>query len=232
MKRLSKSEVLGRICIPIVETTVNKALRTIKEADPFADIIELRVDYLKKVELEPLMNDHRKPLIITNRRKGEGGRYVKDERNRVAILREAITLGAEYVDVEVETEGSLLKDLVANKKGAQIVLSFHNFQSTPPPEELKGLWGRMNRLGADIVKIVTFARSWEDNLLILSLIPFAKKRKHKILAFCMGKKGRMSRVFAPLLGAEWTYASLRKSRASAPGQLNIWQMGEIWEKLR
>jgi 3-dehydroquinate dehydratase type I len=90
----------------------------------------------------------------------------------------------------------------------------------------------MHELGADILKVVTFARSWEDNLITFSLIPYAKREGYEIVTFCMGEKGRMSRIFAPMLGIAWTYASLRNNRASAPGQLNVLEMRRIWENLR
>jgi 3-dehydroquinate dehydratase type I len=90
----------------------------------------------------------------------------------------------------------------------------------------------MIRLGADVVKIVPFARSWEDNLNILSLIPLAKEKKQKIVAFCMGEKGKISRIFSPFLGAAWTYASLSQSKVSAPGQLTVRELRMIWEKMR
>jgi 3-dehydroquinate dehydratase type I len=90
----------------------------------------------------------------------------------------------------------------------------------------------MVRLEADVVKIVSFARSWEDNLNILSLLPFAKERKQKIVAFCMGEKGKISRIFSPFLGAAWTYASLNQSRTSAPGQLTAQALKDIWKKMR
>ncbi len=90
----------------------------------------------------------------------------------------------------------------------------------------------MIRLRADVIKIVTFANSWEDNLSILSLIPFAKERRQKIIALCMGEKGKISRIFSPSLGAAWTYASPDRSRASAPGQLTVRELKDIWEKMR
>jgi 3-dehydroquinate dehydratase type I len=85
--------------------------------------------------------------------------------------------------------------------------------------------------GAEVVKIVSFARSFEDNLKVLSLIPYARERKQKIVAFCMGEKGKMSRIFAPLMGAAWTYASLKRQKASAPGQLTALELKRIWERL-
>ena len=221
-----------KVCIPIVETTVEKALIAIKKVNRWADLIELRADYLKRVKLALLLENRRKPFIVTNRRKEEGGKYKGEERKRVSVLQEAIDLGADYVDVELATERSFLQGLIRNKKGTQVILSFHDFRGTPSPKELQRLFGQMVRLEADVTKIVSFARSWEDNLSILSLIPLAKARKQKIVAFCMGEKGKVSRLFSPFLGAAWTYASLNKSRASAPGQLTVRELKGIWEKVR
>jgi 3-dehydroquinate dehydratase type I len=173
----------------------------------------------------------KKPLIVTNRRREEGGRYEGDEKKRLAILREAADLGADFVDAELDSERSLLKELINHKNGSRIILSFHDFRRTPSPGQLRNLCGRMMGWGAEVVKIVSFAHSFEDNLKILSLIPYARERKQKIVAFCMGEKGKMSRIFAPLMGAAWTYASLKRQKASAPGQLTALELKRIWERL-
>jgi 3-dehydroquinate dehydratase type I len=223
---------VGKICIPIVETTMGDTLIAIKEANRLADLIELRVDYLRNVRLALLLQNRKKPFIVTNRKKEEGGQYKGEERKRLGLLQEAIELGADYIDVELTTERSLFRDLLRNKRGTQVILSFHDFRRTPSLKKLQRLLGQMVRLEADVIKIVSFARSWEDNLTILSLIPFAKARKQEIVAFCMGEKGKVSRFFSPFLGAAWTYASLSGVKASAPGQLTVGEMKEIWEKLK
>jgi 3-dehydroquinate dehydratase type I len=231
-QRVRKVKNVQKLCIPIVETTIGKALITIKKVNRSADLIELRVDYLKRGELAPLLENRQKPLIVTHRRKEEGGKYKGGERERLSVLQEAIDLGADYIDVELATERSLLRGLIGNKGGTRVILSYHDFQRTPSLKELQRLCGQMIRLDADVVKIVPFARSWEDNLTILSLIPYAKERRQKIVAFCMGEKGKLSRVFSPFLGAAWVYASLNRTRASAPGQLTVGEMREIWEMLK
>jgi len=223
---------MARICVSIVETTAGKALGAIKEADRVADLIELRTDYLSEPRLKPLMLGRKRPFVVACRPKEERGKYSGDEGKRFGILQEAVTLGAEYVDVEVRSARGPVKDLIKNKGRSRIILSFHDYRGTPSRKELTRLFDRMHRMGADIVKIVTLADSWEDNLSVLSLIPYARNRKQEILAFCMGEKGKMSRIFSPWMGGAWTYASLRKNRASAPGQLTVLEMKSVWEKLR
>lgn len=223
---------MPKVCVPIIETTIEKACCSIREARQRADLIELRVDYLRKPELKPLMEGYGKSFIVTNRRREEGGKCKGGERRRLRILREAIELGAEYVDVEIESNSFLLKDLLSDRQKTRMILSFHNFQKTPSPAELKRLYDRTVQWRPDVIKVATFARSWEDNLKVLSLIPHARREKQKIVAFCMGEKGRMSRIVSPLMGADWTYASLSKNRISAPGQLTVAEMREIWERLK
>jgi shikimate dehydrogenase len=81
--------------------------------------------------------------------------------------------------------------------------------------------------GAAIVKIVTLAKSAEDNLKVLSMIPYAQKHFQKIIAMCMGVEGRISRVVAPLLGAYLSFAVLDPCAQSAPGQLTVREIRQI-----
>jgi 3-dehydroquinate dehydratase-1 len=227
-----KDKYPGRICLPIVERSLGKALSAIEKANGLADLIELRLDYLREPELPTLLKVGEKPFIVTNRRKEEEGKYRGEEKKRLEILRQAVDLGVAYVDVETRSKRSSLLELIKNKRGTRLVLSFHDFERTLSPGALRVLCGRMIRYGADVIKIATLARSFEDNLKILSLIPYARERNQEIVAFAMGEKGKMSRIFAPLMGAAWTYASLDRKRTSAPGQLTAGELREIWERLR
>lgn len=229
MKRSLRDEIRGRVCIPVVETKMDDALKKIVEASLVADLIELRVDYLKEPDLELLLNRREKPIIVTNRRREEGGRYQGHEKKRLSILREAIDIGADYVDVEMVSKG--IKSFVKKKGKTKLILSWHDFKKTHSLKELRNLLEEMLQRGADIAKIVTLARSFEDNLKLLSLIPYGRERKLETIAFCMGDMGRMSRIFAPLFGAPWTYASMDKNHISAPGQLTVKEIKEFWRHL-
>jgi 3-dehydroquinate dehydratase type I len=211
---------------------VEKAIRAMARARRLADFVELRVDYMKNPGWELVLKAREMPCIVTNRRREEGGRYRGEEKNRLAILQQAIDLGSEFVDLELESGKSAIFELMENNIKTRLILSCHDFKKTPPLKELQDLCRRMIRYGADVIKIVTFAQSWEDNLKILSLIPYALERKQKVVALGMGGKGKMSRIFAPLMGAEWTYASLDRKRTSAPGQLTARELKEIWGRLR
>jgi len=230
-RRSGKGETTGKICVSIVETTHDKAVRAIQEGNRVADLVELRVDYLKNPKLERVPISEKDRFILTCRRKAEGGRYAGNEKSRFGILKEAVELGFGYVDVELESERPLREDLMENRKKTRVILSYHHFRTTPSQKELQKVTDDMIRLGADVAKVVTFAQIWEDNLRVLSLIPYAKEKGQNIVAFCMGENGKMSRIFAPWFGSAWTYAALSKAKASAPGQLTVREMKNLWEML-
>ena len=224
------------MCICIAENSLEGARAAIDRAMPHADLIEIRADYLAETDLVPILTQRTKPFIVTNRRKEEGGRFEGEERKRLEILRQAMDQGADYIDVEMGSEEVLLQSLIEeqrrNCEKTELLLSYHDFRETPSSPALYDLFDRMIEIKAKIVKIVTFAQSYEDNLRILSLIPYAKKRGQEIIAFCMGEKGKVSRVLAPMMGAVWVYASSSQGRGSAPGQLTAQELRELWRQLK
>ena len=229
MKRSPKNNH-PRICISIAEPTMGGALRSIRNAARSADLIELRLDFLPDADLGSLLGQGNLPFVVTNRRQAEGGSFGGDERARLEVLRRALDQGAAFVDVEMASARQWQKMAGRSTEG-HWVLSHHDFGGTPSPAFLRGLFQRMAARRPAVVKIVTMANSVEDNLSILSLIPYARKRGERIVAFCMGEKGKMSRVFAPLLGAAWTYARLQGKKAIAPGQLTAAELKALWKKI-
>jgi len=225
------------LCIPICAHTTEAALAQMEQAYPLADCLELRIDQIRNCNLEQLMQRRQpgKRILVTNRSKHEGGGFRGSERERIALLQEAVALGADLVDIEARTAKPLLKELKAEieKQGSrtQLIISSHDLKVTPSASALQKRFDACSTIGADIVKICTYARKMDDNLRVLGLIPYARKRGKEIIAFCMGEKGRISRVIAPLLGSYLSYASLDKGAESAPGQLTIAEMKEIQEIL-
>src|SRR3989338_8331989 len=88
------------ICIPIIANKLPDALHDMAEASMVADIIELRIDYIKDVDLKRLLEKRIKPVIVTNRPVREGGKFNGSEEERIELLKLALQLQADYVDVE------------------------------------------------------------------------------------------------------------------------------------
>jgi 3-dehydroquinate dehydratase type I len=103
----------------------------------------------------------------------------------------------------------------------------HILDNTPPREELGMILNNLAETGADIIKIVTRAQQHEDNLRVLDLIPLATGMGLKIIALCMGKEGRISRIASLLFGGYLTFASLDQGEESANGQIPVKEMREV-----
>jgi 3-dehydroquinate dehydratase type I len=105
-----------------------------------------------------------------------------------------------------------------------LIVSSHDFVNPPSEGSLIQKLEEIAALAPDIVKIVSRADTQEDNLKVLGLIPYARKSGQEIISFCLGEKGRMSRVMSLFLGAYMGFASLSKGEESAPGQLSLAEM--------
>ncbi|SEM15602.1 3-dehydroquinate dehydratase [Syntrophus gentianae] len=240
-------EGLGRVkvCIPVVGPGSDEALKQISAASPLADLLELRMDLISGGNLKDLVGEIRRnpfpvKIVVTHRKGEESGlspvaENSEREGERIAVLQEAILLGVDYVDIELSSPVALretLKSLIGEHLGrTQLIVSCHDFSSTPSDAALEDLWRACREAGARVIKIVTFARTMADNLRVLRLIPWSLGKGQEIVAFSMGELGKISRILAPLLGAHFTFASLEKETATAPGQLTAAELFRILEIL-
>jgi len=213
------------IAVPITAATAEEAIADIKIANEKADAIELRLDFLKEVNetiLAELLEQCKKPVIVTFMAQNFGASVEPTERR--FLLFKAAELGASYIDIDFGEDKDFLPGFSKNRKNARIILSFHDFEATPPLPELLQILSAMLSLPCHVVKIVTFANSEQDNDTILALISAAKKYGKQIIAFCMGPKGKKSRIQCIKMGSLLTFASLSKGKESAAGQLPIDKM--------
>lgn len=216
-----------RICVSIMAGSSDEALAKMETALTRADLVELRVDRIKNPDLGRLLAGRNKKVVVTNRRREEGGSFQGTENERMELLREAVCLGAGYVDVEAATGPLYIRELaemIGDRGVTKLIISHHNQTGTPGEGVLRKTVGVCRSLGADIVKVVTTARTPEDNLKVLRLIPYARRKGLEIIAFCMGDKGRISRVASPILGSFLSFASLERGEESAPGQMTVDEM--------
>jgi 3-dehydroquinate dehydratase I len=197
------------ICVSLAENNLTTCLEVLDKVE----IAEIRIDLAgwSDEEIRKIFS-LRKKLIATCR----PGKYTPEE--TAARLKTAIAAGATFVDVEYEAPEAYREDLItfAHAHQCDVIISYHNYELTPEMEELEQIMENCYRFGADLAKIATQVRVNRDNSKILSLY----KAPGRLVAIGMGDLGRISRIVAPFLGAEFTYASLNDAQATAPGQIN------------
>lgn len=193
----------------IVETVTAATTAELRAARDLAqgraDIVELRIDGVRDLDLPALLTDRRAPVIVTCRPVWEGGLFDGAEPDRLRLLRRARALGAEFIDVEFRADWRsvlLHSDAPADGAGAAegIVLSFHDFAGVPA--DLETIAAGMEAARADIVKIaVTPSRL--DECARLAAVGRALSNG---VVIGMGAKGAVTRLVPARFNACWTYA--------------------------
>jgi 3-dehydroquinate dehydratase / shikimate dehydrogenase len=200
---------MTHLCVPIFVTGIAKARRDIAAAlAAGADLVELRIDKVVRPSvIARLVHEHLKQIILTRRSKAEGGFSEGGSAPPIS--------GARYTDLELAT---VLRDptLVKQISPEGLILSFHDFRAKPP--KLDDLVKQANEFQAAVNKVVWMATNILDNLDVFRLL---KDARRPTIALCMGDAGLISRVLAKKFGAFLTFASLDDESATAPGQVTI-----------
>ncbi|MFM8323618.1 MAG: shikimate dehydrogenase [Pirellulaceae bacterium] len=183
------------------------------------ELVELRLDYIgRTIDLSRILKDRPTAVVITCRRKSDGGRWERPEDERRMLLRSAIATGVEYVDLEEDAAAAIPRYGKTKR-----IISFHNFQETPA--DLEAIHQRLLKHDADIVKIATLANTFSDVVRMLELMD---KSKVPTIGIAMGDMGGVTRLLAARFGAPFTYCSFDSERQIAPGQFSFKQMRDLY----
>jgi 3-dehydroquinate dehydratase/shikimate dehydrogenase len=187
-------------------------LTTARDHATAGDLIELRLDGVADLDVAAALGGCSRRVIVTCRPTWEGGAFDGSEEERQRILRHALSLGAEFVDVEWRAGF----DEVIAQAPSRVVLSFHDFDGVPA--DLDDRARQMRSVGTGFIKIAVKASRLADTLGLLTV-----GKGGNAIVIGMGDAGVPSRVLASRYGSVWTYAG----DAVAPGQLPASQMLEL-----
>ncbi|MDU9050104.1 MAG: type I 3-dehydroquinate dehydratase [Candidatus Electrothrix sp. Rat3] len=223
----------GKICVSLAGPDAAAMYKQVEPVLAQVDVVEIRLDSMVKADIYNCRSLVQKPLLFTNRPLWEGGAFDGTEERRIAPLLEAVRQDVAYIDFELRADQRLRKRLLAATRmtSTRMILSWHNFESTPPQAELEEVLAQMVESGAGtgkvVGKIVTTAHSPEDALRVLRLQEQAKAANFPLSCFCMGEPGRITRLATLFLGGYMTYACLNDAEATAPGQLSLEQLQKL-----
>ena len=223
-----------KICAPVVGHTMEEIQ---KEAESFAsvpvDIAEWRADYFEDVfEADRLLEAAKvlrmtlgdMPLLFTFRTSKEGGEKEIEETQYKTLLHTIAASGyVDLVDVEIfmgeALSGQIIED--THRCGVKVIGSNHDFHKTPSKEEIIRRLTKMQRLGADILKIALMPRTRRDVLtLLLATLEMQEQHTDRpLITMSMSGTGVISRLAGESFGSALTFGAV--SNASAPGQIGV-----------
>jgi len=211
---------LPRICIALGLPTVARLLEQARhEVEAGESFFEFRLDYLSDPQagaraIRGFMAEFPDCLILaTCRRHQNQGHFNGSVEEQVKILECALDNGARAVDLEVESAAGIRGRLENLRNRATLVVSYHNFESTPA---LDAIVRKLAQVPADAYKIVTTARKQSDNYRVLSIA--AANPRTPMILLSMGETGFPTRVLSPFHGGMYTYAAPSTQEGTAGGQ--------------
>lgn len=193
-----------------------------------ADGIELRLDYLSHWDIQALSALRRActlPVIFTLRSKVHGGHYPHSEAERLKAIMRLCTLNPDYLDLEYDVPTQTIQAIRKLYPAIKLILSYHNFEKTP--EDLSALFQTIYQPDCYAYKIATHALSTLDALRMLHFVKTLGSH-HRLIGLCMGEYGQCTRILAPVVGSLFSYAYLDASHATAPGQLSLHDLSELY----
>ncbi len=227
------------LAVPISAGSLNEARRQIRDAlAAGAEVLELRADYLQPLwpdvvvsligEVRGLSPTHAR-VLVTCRDPDEGGAGTHPERQRVEILLAALEAGADFIDFEYANfiergNDQRIRAALAEHPKSRLILSAHKFQG----RFTNIRWGYEDILKAcpeAIPKLVYTAGHINDCFEAFDLLHETQGER---IVFCMGEAGLISRILAKKLGSFVTFASLNEQAATAPGQLTVDALKELY----
>lgn len=243
IRNMTLGQGIPKICASLVQTDYPSL---IKEAGLFSslpvDLGEWRCDWyggiLEHDAVTKALPGLRKalgdiPLLFTFRTQGEGGnRPASLKEYRDLLCRAICSDCVDLVDVELFLGHETVRDLakLAHDRGVRVILSNHDFHSTPDREELLDRLKQMEALGADLAKIAVMPESPED---VLTLLSATSEAAHTlscpVISMSMKGTGLVSRLSGELFGSCLTFGSV--GDASAPGQIDVRELRGILDIL-
>jgi len=220
-----------------------------------ADILELRIDLLEAEEksvakvkefvamLKNPQSSLQMPIIITNRKKEEGGAFRGTEAERIGMLSDILETAAEEelvdaVDIEFFSPAAGKQEILkkAKRRHIPVISSFHDFNGMPRREDILRTITGMYKEGGSIAKIAVTPKTVNDALLLLELTQKLSSEGKLVVTIGMGRVGRHLRVIAPLYGSALAYGFIEgeneKEEGVAPGQFSVKELRTMMNKFQ
>ena len=241
LRGLTFDAAAPRIIVPLFARSLGalRLLAAAADADPTAEVVELRLDPLPEVDFSAALALVRsltdKPLIVTIRTKAEGGELALTPDTYAAHCRALLAQGGvDALDIEWKACGPHRDALrsAARAAGAAALYSEHHFDGTPATDAMADTLVGMADAGADIAKLAVMPQCRTDVLELLAATAEMTDLHPEtpVITMSMGALGGVSRLCGEAFGSAMTFAN--PGTASAPGQVGLDVVNAVLDSLR
>lgn len=208
------------LCIAVAPESRRLGKVDLFNAAPQCDLIEFRLDRLgKEPDLKEMLEGISKPILISCRRKADGGAWNDSEEDRLVQLRTAIIAGPAYIELELDIAGKIPR--YGSTKRVVSVTSLEQ-----PLGNVESLIEQALAVQADVVKFVAPTPTLDAAWPLLAAV--AKKRDIPVVGMGLGRPGVMFSILARKYGAPWIYGALEKGLEAHADQPTFTELDEIY----
>lgn len=201
------------ICVSVTPTSRTLAKVDLLNAARSGDMVELCIDHLaKEPDFKDLLATVDKPVLISCRRKQDGGKWEGTEEARLALLRQAIVSAPEYIELDLDIAGS-----VPRFGNTQRVISFTRLDR--PEYDVESIFDEAANVQADVVKFTWPTQTLDDAWPLLAAV--SQKRMLPVVGMGLGPAELTFQLLGRKYGSPWVYASLEKGMEAHPGQVTV-----------
>lgn len=208
----------SKICLVLTESTLEKNRALLEQYRNWIDIAELRVDFLEQNELLNLRafpSQANIPVILTARRKIDGGTFVRGEATRTIILARGLAFADidqknnfSYVDIESDMNVPILEE-AAGAAHITLIRSVHDFSG-----DIASFLHHAKEVNCEEQELCKFAFLASSLKEVTALIKAKKFCGLKnCITIAMGKYGIPLRILAAKFGDPIIYTAANTTSA-------------------
>jgi len=159
--------------------------------------------------------------IFTCRHIVDGGSFIGTKEQQQNLIKYAMSLNKfTYFDIDFSQIDDWKKELTAQQKQYQIIVSHHNFERCLPYEKCVKMIDKMFKSGADIAKIACKIASKSDIEVMVEVLKKYKNEKKNVI-FAPMCEDKMIRVLASKYSSWTNFVCLNENKSTAKGQICI-----------
>lgn len=208
------------ICITVTPESRTLGKVDILNAAAKGDIIEVCLDRLiKEPDIKELLEVTDKPIIVSCRRKKDGGHWDGTEEERLMLLRQAIVAGPAYVELDLD----IAKEIPRFGK-TQRVISFTRLDA--PETDVDVVFDEAAEAQADVVKFTWPTPTLDDAWPLLRAI--SQKKSAPVVGIGLGRGELTFSLLGLKYGTPWIYAALERGMEAFDGQATVFELEETY----
>ncbi len=210
------------ICISVTPVSRTFAKVDLLNASFQCDLIELCLDRLvKEPDVKDMIDGISKPIMISCRRKEDGGQFDGTDEERMMLMRQAIVAGPAYVELDYATA-----QLIPRFGQTKRVINYTSLNRPFSQADIEEIFKEAKQVKGDVVKFTWPTPTLEAAWPLLAAV--AKKHDLPAVGLGLGKAGVTFSLLGRKYGSPWLYAALEKGMEAYDGQSTVSELDDIY----